>query len=101
MTPTPQPVALSASKACPNRLFVTIAVTGTVQQVIWTPSPQFAVEDAAGTPINGGILTLPPGSRSASFYVRKVSGTSLTVPVTLTGSFGTWRTFVGGGPDAW
>jgi hypothetical protein len=33
--------------------------------------------------------------------VRRLSGTSATLPLTLTGSFGTWRTFVGGGPDAW
>jgi hypothetical protein len=33
--------------------------------------------------------------------VRRLSGTSATVSLTLTGSFGTWRTLVGGGSDAW
>jgi hypothetical protein len=30
-----------------------------------------------------------------------VSGSSAILPLTLSGSFGTWHTFVGGGPDAW
>jgi len=33
--------------------------------------------------------------------MRRLSGTSATVPLTLVGSFGIWHTFVGGGPDAW
>jgi hypothetical protein len=106
-TPTatlvPQPVSVSAVKAGTNRLQVTVAATGngTLTNVQWTPSPNVSVESADGTPFTGGVINLPAGSRTATFYVRRVSGTTVTLPLTLNGSFGTWRTFVGGGPDAW
>jgi hypothetical protein len=35
------------------------------------------------------------------FYARRLNGGSVTVPLALTGGFGTWQTFVGRGPDAW
>jgi hypothetical protein len=101
VTVTSPPVTVSVSRASANRLRVTITARGTIQQIEWTPSPNVAVEDGAGTPIVGGALTLPANTSGASFYVRRLSGTSVTVPLTLTGSFGTWRTFVGGGPEAW
>ena len=31
----------------------------------------------------------------------KVTTGPITVPLTISGSFGVWQTFVGGGPDAW
>jgi len=68
---------------------------------LWTAAPNLVVEDAAGTPLTDGVLILPSNSSVALFYVRRLSGTTATLPLTLTGSFGTWRTFVGGGPDAW
>jgi len=104
-TPTlvAQPVTVSAQKAGTNRLLVTVTATGngTLTNVQWTPSPNVSVESADGTPFTGGVLTLPAGSKTATFYVRRVSGVTVTLPLTLNGSFGTWRTFVGGGPDAW
>jgi hypothetical protein len=69
--------------------------------VRWTPSADFAIETAAGTPISGGVLTLPPGTQSTVIVVHRLSSGTITVPLTITGSFGTWQTFVGGGPDAW
>jgi hypothetical protein len=63
--------------------------------------PNIAVETSAGAPITGGVLTPPPGSTTAVFYVRKLSGSSATLPLTVTGAFPTWQTFVGGGPSAW
>ena len=69
--------------------------------VTWTPVPNIAVETSAGVPITGGVLTPPPGSTTAVFYVRKLSGSSATLPLTVTGAFPTWQTFVGGGPSAW
>jgi hypothetical protein len=87
-----------------NRLAVTVianGATGKLQQITWPPSPNISVEDAAGAPIAGGVLTLPAVSSTATFFVHRLSGTTATLPLTLTGSFGTWRTFVGGGPDAW
>ena len=74
---------------------------GGVRTISWSPSPNFSVEDASGTPVAGSVLTVPVGSTSAVFYVRRLSGTSVTVPLTLAGPFGTWQSFVGGGPDAW
>ena len=106
-TPTatlqPQPVTVSAQKAGTNRLLVTVTATGsgTLTNVQWTPSPNVSVESADGTPFTGGVINLPAGSKTATFYVRRVSGITVTLPLTLNGSFGTWRTFVGGGQDAW
>jgi len=100
-TPTPPPVTVSVSRAGNNRLLVTVTALGTLQQVHWTAVGNVSVEDGAGKPIPGGLISLPPTANSATFFVRRLSGTSATLPLTLTGSFGTWQTFVGGGPDAW
>jgi hypothetical protein len=95
------PVKLTTSKAGAGRLQVVITAPSAIQTIAWTPGPNFAIEDSSGNPIPGGSLTVPAGSTSAVFFVRRTSGTSVTVPLTVTGGFGTWRTFVGGGPDAW
>jgi hypothetical protein len=100
-TPTPPPVVVTVTRAGANRLLVTITATGTLHQIEWTPVQNVSVEDPTGTPVVGGVLALPGNSRAATLYVRRLSGTSATLPLTLTGSFGTWQTFVGGGPDAW
>ncbi len=72
-----------------------------IEQVTWAPVSNVAVETLNGTPIPGGVLTLPGGSLTAVFYVRRLSGSSATLPLTVTGAFPTWQTFVGGGPSAW
>jgi glucose/arabinose dehydrogenase len=100
-TPTPPPVSIPVSRAGANRLAITVTALGSLERIEWTPSPNIAVEDAAGTPISSGQITLPPNTNRTTFYIRRLSGTSATLPLTLTGSFGTWQTFVGGGPDAW
>ena len=102
-TPTvaPPPVVLSVTKAGANRLQVEVAAPSTLRTVAWTPAHSFSVEDANGTLVTGGVLTVPIGTTRAVFYVHRLSGTSVTVPLTLTGAFGTWQTFVGGGPAAW
>jgi hypothetical protein len=100
-TPAQQPVTVSVSRAGQNRLAVTVTALGTMQQIAWTPSPNVAVEDAVGRPYAGTSISLPTNSRSVVFYVRRLEGNSATLPLTLTGSFGTWRTFVGGGANAW
>ena len=91
----------AAVKAGSNRLQVTATSAGTIQRIAWAPAPNFTVELADGTPLTGGTLALPPNARQTVFYLRRLSGTSVTVPLTATGSFGTWSTFVGGGSDAW
>jgi autotransporter-associated beta strand protein len=100
-TPTPPPVSVQVSRAGSNRLAVTIAALGTLQRVEWTPTPNLSVEDANGRPIAGNAISLPPNSKQVTFYVRRLGGGSATLTLTVTGSFGIWHTFVGGGPDAW
>jgi subtilisin-like proprotein convertase family protein len=98
---TPVPVRVSVQRAGANRLLVTIAATGPIDRVAWPAVPNVAVETVDGTPITGGVLTVPASSITAVFYIRKLSGSSVTLPLTVTGAFGTWQTFVGGGPNAW
>jgi hypothetical protein len=82
-------------------LLVTIAAAGPIARVAWPSVPNVAVETSEGTPIPGGFLVPPPGSTTAVFYVRKLGGSSVTLPLMVTGAFPTWQTFVGGGPSAW
>jgi hypothetical protein len=100
-TATPSPVRVTTQRAGPNRLLVTISAVGPITGVTWPSVPNVAVETSEGVPITGGSLTPPPGSTTAVFYVRKLSGSSATLPLTVTGAFPTWQTFVGGGPNAW
>jgi len=48
-------------------------------------------------------LVVPPNISvsSVSFYLLRTSGVSVTLSITVTGSYGTWPTFAGGGPDVW
>jgi len=100
-TATPPPVVVSVRQAGTNRLQVELTVSGTLQRIEWAAPPNASIEDEAGTPIAGGTLVLPANTSRATLYMRRLSGTSATVPLTLVGSFGIWHTFVGGGPDAW
>jgi hypothetical protein len=59
------------------------------------------VPDRAPIIPTSGRLTDVKQSAIATFYIRRLSGSSVTLPLTVTGAFGTWRTFVGGGSDAW
>jgi hypothetical protein len=79
---------------------VTARTGETLQRLDWTLPDNARVEAADGTPLPSG-LTLPAGSTSASFVLVRTGGTSVTLPIVVTGSFGTWRAFVGGGPNAW
>jgi uncharacterized repeat protein (TIGR01451 family) len=100
-TATAEPVRVSVQRGGVDRLLVRIAAAGPIAQVTWPTVPNVAVETSNGVPITGGSLAPPPGSTTAVFYVRKLSGTSATLPLTVTGAFPTWQTFVGGGPSAW
>jgi beta-glucanase (GH16 family) len=116
VTPTPSPtqpsgaapsvpspdVVVSTSRAGPNRLLVSVTPRAgqTIDRLDWTVPANAAVEALDGTPLPDG-LTLAPGAAGASFSVRRLSRQSVTLPIVVSGSFGTWRTFVGGGPDAW
>jgi plastocyanin len=101
-TPTPPNVRVSVSKVAANRLRVTIAARDgqTLSQLAWTLPANAAAQTVDGAPLPTG-LTLPAGSTSATFDLRRLSGQSVTLPIVVTGSFGTWRTFAGGGPNAW
>jgi len=101
LTPTPPAVGLNVAKAGVNRLQVSIAGIGVIDRVTWTPTPSFVVETSDGTVVPGGVLVLPPNTTRTAVYLRRLSSGAVTVPLTVTGSFGTWNTFVGGGSDAW
>ena len=99
--PAPRPVAMAVTRTSTNLLEVTITTVGTLQRIEWSPVANVAIDDEPGTPITDNRIVLPASSRSAVFRIRKLSGVSATLPLTLTGSFGTWQTFAGGGPNAW
>jgi len=104
-TPTPTAVpdiAVQVVRVEANRLRVTIAARSgqTLQRLEWALPANASAEALDGTRLPTGI-SLPAGSTSAVFDLRRLSGQSVTLPIVVTGSFGTWRTFVGGGPNAW
>ncbi len=102
-TPSPnQPAVLvNVRPDGSGRLLVAMAAPSAIQRVTWPPVPNVAVETREGAPIVGGSLMPMSGRPTAVLYIRRLSGTSATLPLTITGAFGEWRTFVGGGPDAW
>jgi hypothetical protein len=102
LVPTLGPnISLSVVKAQANVLRVTVSARPgqTISRLDWTVPANASVEALDGTPLPTGI-TLPAGSTSAVFNLRRLSGQGVHLPITATGSFGTWRTFVGGGPAA-
>ncbi len=102
LVPTVGPdIRLSVVRAQANLLRVTITARSgqTLQRLDWTLPANAAAEALDGTALPTG-LTLSAGSTSAVFNLRRVRGQSVHLPIVVTGSFGTWRTFVGGGPAA-
>jgi hypothetical protein len=97
----PPNVSTSVARAGPDRLLVTVTARPgqTLQRLDWAQPPNARVEAQDSTPLPTG-LALSPGTTSATFVLIRTGGTSVTLPFTVTGSFGTWRTFVGGGPSA-
>jgi hypothetical protein len=98
----PPIVQTSVAKAGANRLRVTLTARPgqTLERLDWSLPPNAAAEALDGTPLPTGMV-LPVGSTSAVFDLRRMSGLSVTLPIVVTGSFYTWNTFVGGGPNAW
>jgi plastocyanin len=102
LTPIPPDLAVAVTRVGPNLLQVVITARSgqTLQRLDWTLPPNAAATALDGTSLPTG-LTLPAGATSATFQLRRLSGQSVHLPIVATGSFGTWRTFVGGGPNAW
>jgi sugar lactone lactonase YvrE len=100
-TPIPPAVTFVITRLDSDRLLVTAyARTGTtLQRLDWTPPPNARVQALDGTVLDSG-LTLPPGATTTTFILIRTGGTSVTLPITATGSFGSCQTFGGGGPDA-
>ncbi len=94
-------VRVSVRRAGNGRLLVTLEAREPIRKISWSPQPAVAVETEGGQPFQGGELVPPDGSLTVTFYVRRLSGASATLPLSVTGDFGTWQTFVGGGPNAW
>lgn len=105
-TPAPVPgarsVILTVTRVAQNRLRVQVAAAAghTLQSLAWTLPANATVESASGAPLPTG-LTLPAGATSTEFYMVKTSGSAATLSFEVRGSFGLWKTFVGGGPNAW
>jgi hypothetical protein len=84
---------------------------GTVSQIQFgTPGAPFdnarvTIASPGGGPANqtaGFVYTPPPGTTTVSLTIQQVvqSGNSLVSPIVFVDGCGEWRTFVGGGPDA-
>src|SRR5262249_53485873 len=95
-------VRITITKIAANRLQVTItaAASQTMSSLAWTLPATASAETTGGVALPTGV-TLPAGTTTTSFVLIRNSGASATLPLVATGSFGTWRTFVGGGPNAW
>jgi hypothetical protein len=95
-------VRVTIDPAGAGRLRITMdAPAGhTLQQVSWSVPANAVAEAPNGCGLPTGVI-LPAGTQSFSFYLRRLSGEAVTLPALVTGSFGTWRTFIGGGRDAW
>lgn len=106
-TPTPVPpavanVRVTTTRDGANRLLVTVAARPgqTLERLAWTVPANAVAETLSGDSLPTG-LTLPAGTSTTTFRLRRVSGQSVHLSIVITGSFGSWRTFVGGGPAAW
>lgn len=95
-------IRVTVGAAGPGRLRVTMdAPAGqTISQILWMTPPNAVAESLAGCALPQGV-TLPANAQSFSFYLRRLTGQTVTLPVLVCGSFGTWRTFIGGGNAAW
>ena len=95
-------VTISMVKSAPNRLTVTITAAAgqTMSSLAWTLPSNASALSLTGTSLPTGV-TLPAGTTTTSFVLVRNSGTSVTLPITVNGSFSPWKTFVGGGPNAW
>jgi hypothetical protein len=83
-------------------LLVTLtAATGqTLSGATWTLPANASAESTTGAALPTGV-TLPAGTTTTSFVLIRNGGTSVQLPIVVQGSFGQWRTFVGGGASAW
>jgi hypothetical protein len=110
-TPTPVPLSctprprinVQVTSAGPNRIQATISATGagnSLARLDWTTPANAAVELPNGTAIPTG-LTPAAGTTSVTFIVRRLSGSGVTLPVTVQDGCGVWPTFVGAGASAW
>jgi hypothetical protein len=101
---SPRPrVTLSVTRIGPDQLQVVVGATGTgniLTRLDWTAPPNAAVELPDGTPLPNG-LTPPSGASSVAFVLRRLNGSSVTMPITVLDRCGSWPTFVGGGSSAW
>lgn len=96
-------ITMSVSKNGTNRLLVvvTAAAGQTLSRLDWALPPNAIAQTTGGATLATGIV-LPPGTTTTSFVLIRTSGSSAMLSFSVQGSWGTvWRTFVGGGPNAW
>lgn len=95
-------VQVSVVKDATNQLRVILTARSgqTLSRLDWALPVNASAEALDGTRLPTGV-SLPAGTATTSFHLKRLSGQSVFLPIVVTGSFGTWRTFVGGGPGAW
>jgi hypothetical protein len=97
-------VSLQVTRNGANRLLVVMtAATGhTISRIEGiSPPVTLSLQTTGGVALPTTIIVNPPAP-TFSFVLVKTSGTSAILQMTVTGSWpSAWRTFVGGGPNAW
>jgi hypothetical protein len=110
VTCTPRPPVTITSVVSGSRLSVTVAATGsgnTISSIAFVngsagPSNSLLDLPDGRSGVSGSpTLTLPSGTQSTTFFVRRqVVGVATTVPMTVNDGCGSWPSFVGGGTAA-
>jgi thermitase len=104
--PRPQ-VTVQSVRTAADTLRVTLTGSTTasgvnrLQQVRFGTGTNVLVDVGTRAQSNGDFaVSLPNGALDYSFTIRRVSPGSVTVPITVTDGCGEWKTFVGGGANA-
>ena len=80
-----------------GRRLVSVSVGAANNALVDAPSPAQPVLTAAMPP---GSISLPSGTTSYTFYVRRETEGRTHLPFTVTDNCGSWPSFAGGGRNA-
>ncbi|MFN8637254.1 MAG: hypothetical protein U0893_25675 [Chloroflexota bacterium] len=99
------PISVRTARFGDGRLVVTVAASGannwlTALAFSQTANALVDLPDQSGR-TGTFTVSLPAGSGSTQFWVRRASAGAATVRLTVVDRCGSWPTFVGGGPAAW
>lgn len=98
----PRPPVRVTSTPSGGRLQVSVqAGGGNIREIRFGPTQNAAVDVGSETNRTGTFAyQLPTPAPQIGFSVRRVGSGAATVPVTVTDECGEWKSFVGGGADA-